>query len=171
MIGWLELSALPWSPGKRKNLPLDRVQSLVASDPISPNSVLKSTLQTMSKVLEIGGNPHTKRMLYSYVFGDSSCAQGLPTPYPLLVWLFICILCNNLLYVGKFPEFMSSRKLSNIGESGHGSPQICSQLGRMVPFLCLAFGTGLVRQALIMWVVTSDLSRIVGYPIDVERTG
>lgn len=147
MIGWLELSALPWSPGKRKNLPLDQVQSLVASDPISPNSVLKSTLQTMSKVLEIGGNPHTKRMLYSYMFGDSSCAQGLPTPYPLLVWLLICILCNNLLYVGKFPEFMSSRKLSNIGESGHGSPQICSQLGRRVGSLGASFVLGIWDRA------------------------
>lgn len=101
----------------------------------------------MSKVLEIGGNPHTKRMLYSYMFGDSSCAQGLPTPYPLLVWLLICILCNNLLYVGKFPEFMSSRKLSNIGESGHGSPQICSQLCRRVGSLGASFVLGIWDRA------------------------
>lgn len=147
MIGWLELSALPWSPGKRKNLPLDRVQSPVASDPISPNNVLKSTLQTMNMVLEIGDNPHTKRMLYSWVFGDSSCAQDLPTPYLLLVWLLICILCNNLLYVGKFPEFMSSRKLSNIGESGHGSPQICSQLGRRVGSLGVSLVLGIWDRA------------------------
>lgn len=94
MKGMLSFMSRPWSPEKRKNLPLDWVQTPVASDPISPNSVLKSTLRTMNKVLEIGGNPHTKKMLY-YMFGDSSCTQDLPTPYFLFGYSFaFCVITS-----------------------------------------------------------------------------
>lgn len=71
------------SPDKRKYLPLDQGQSPVTSDQCSPNKVMRSTLKTINKVLEIGAHPHAESVALLGVPGETLVLMTLPSPYLL----------------------------------------------------------------------------------------